>query len=172
MRNRFNSFFGKTFLTANLDNYTNKNTNFAPRVTWKIYRFNKTKEKTLEFCSCHLSVLIGIKYSSKIFVQSEKGKLENCFVIFPVRSKVISFIIANLEMAKNMHLQMWNNFALCYGKIVAIWIPSSNIYLLALTKAKRWILPKWVQVANIFLLQMTILFPFPNGNFVPFKVLP
>ena len=51
----------------------------------------KQKKKTLEFCSCHLSVLIGIKYPSKIFVQSEKGKLENCFVIFPVRFEVIFF---------------------------------------------------------------------------------
>ena len=97
----------------------------------KIYRFNKTKEKTLEFCSCHLSVLIGIKYPSKIFVQSEKGKLENCFVIFPVRFEVIFFCDGKTWHGKKYPFLITK--LLCH--LWFVWIPSDNVYLLDLVKS-------------------------------------
>ena len=51
-----------------------------------------------------------------------------------VQADVISSIMAKLEVAKNIHLQMWFFFA--------IWIPSGNIYILAFATAKRYI--AWV----------------------------
>ena len=41
-----------------------------------------------------------------------------------VQADVISSIMAKLEVAKNIYLQMWNFFAIC--------LPSGNVYILAL----------------------------------------
>ena len=39
--------------------------------------------------------------------------------------------MANLEMAKNIHLQMWKLFTIWYENIFAIWTSPANAYPLA-----------------------------------------
>ena len=43
-------------------------------------------------------------------------------------------------MGKKIHLQMWNIFAIYYGKVFAIWLTFGNVYIFALVEAKAQVL--------------------------------
>ena len=82
----------------------------------------------------------------------------------------MSFIMAKIETAKNIHLQIWNYFDIWYGISLNILTPSRNVYLLVLTKAfpeiSKWqkqfpfevAKQTWYQMENIFIIYKWMFF--------------
>ena len=126
---------------------------------------------------CVQKILLKTTASPLLCSQCDEKHSEvlTCYCSFTWSQKVISSIMAKLEMAKNCHLHIWKFFCHLLWDIFCFlhWPVTTVVYTTSNDMAKAVILKEWFSERNFWILKSCkCAKEIANGNCLPYQVLP